>query len=448
MELDSNKTSLDVSSLQSILTGKSRSAWESADFWRKVCPDLRILSDEDSSRSRNKKRAAAQQSTQEAETQKRRERLVEDGYVLVDDAIEDQELVTMLAAAITTLHKKNLPATFILLYDETWRMAQAASGILASSTHQANEFNFDMLAWYIDPRLAMAGFSPHRDRQPDKSKSSFHDNGMAKYVTMWVALTDATPENSCLYVIPKQFDPGYTEGDDDGDDKASDPLTRALPDKQAYQNIRALPRNAGQSLLFTHRILHWGSRGNPNSHIMTPRIAMSFVSSDPSFEKSYLASLTMENGLPPFKLRLLLVCAQLLIYYQRFDLPKECIKACHDYVKEHEDLLEETYRKKAYVEFIRAMKEDNPVSKSKGGENSDEEDDDAVLEAMLDAEAGGYGEFEDDYDDIVEGDDNAQGEPEEDDFQDNDEPCILFGKRASDESSKEGLAKKVKNTKE
>jgi len=444
MELDSNITSLDVSSLQCILTGKSRSAWESADFWRKVCPDLRISSDEDSSRPQSQKKRAAYQSTQEAQTQKRRERLVEDGYVLVDDAIEDQELVTMLAAAITTLHEKNFPATFILLYDEAWRMAQAASDILAASTHRANEFNFDMLAWYIDPAEDMAGFSPHRDRQPDESKSSFHDNGMAKYVTMWVALTDATPENSCLYVIPKQFDPGYTEGDGDGDDKASDPLSRALPEKQAYQNIRALPRSAGQSLLFTHRILHWGSRGNPNSHIMRPRIAISFVSSDPSFEKSYLASLTVGNGLPPFKLRLLLVCSQLLIYYQRFDLPKECIKACHDYVKDHEDLLEETYRKKVYVEFIKAMKEENPLSKRKAGANSDEEDDDAVLEAMLDAEAEGYGEFKDDYDEIVGGHDNAQGQPEEDDLEDNDEPCILFGKRASNESSKEGLAKKSK----
>ena len=29
---------------------------------------------------------------------------------------------------------------------------------------------------------------------------------MAKYTTCWVALTDAMPDNSCLYVIPSKFD--------------------------------------------------------------------------------------------------------------------------------------------------------------------------------------------------------------------------------------------------
>ena len=80
-------------------------------------------------------------------------------------------------------------------------------------------------------------------------------------------------------VIPKQFDPGYLEGDDppESDDSSdatrttesgnkndssnfSDPLSRALPTKQSYQNIRALPRRAGESIIFTHRILHWVSK--------------------------------------------------------------------------------------------------------------------------------------------------------------------------------------------
>lgn len=447
MEQDSNP-----SSIKSILCQKT-------EFWRKLCPDLSISptgnEDADGLSSQQKKQAAAHKSTPVDESQRRRERLIEDGYVLIDDAIEDQRLVHRLAAAITTLHKKHaLPATFALLFDETWQLAQAASENLSSSSHPTNKFNFDMLAWYIDPREDMVGFSPHRDRQPDDAKSSFFDDGMAKYVTMWLALTDATPENSCLYVIPKQFDPGYIEGDDDGDE-GSDPLSRALPDKQAYQNIRALPRRAGQSLLFTHRILHWGSRGNPNSHIKTPRIAISFVSSDPAFERPYLDSSLLDNGMPPFKIRLLLVCAQLLIYYQRFDLSKECIKACHDYVKDHEDVLEETYKNKVYIEFIKAMREEDLAkskaadsnSLDKNGSGSDEEDE-AVLEAMLDAEAGGYGEFEDDYDDIDEEDDGAGGESgdEEDDFEDDDEPGIIFGKRQNHQNMKEdGSSKKAKS---
>ena len=33
---------------------------------------------------------------------------------------------------------------------------------------------------------------------------------MAKYVTLWAALTDATPENSCLHFVPRGIDPGLS----------------------------------------------------------------------------------------------------------------------------------------------------------------------------------------------------------------------------------------------
>jgi hypothetical protein len=49
-------------------------------------------------------------------------------------------------------------------------------------------------------------------------------------------------------------DPGYYEGDPDDDD-APDPLTTALPNKAAYQHIRALPCPAGSACIFTHRCI-------------------------------------------------------------------------------------------------------------------------------------------------------------------------------------------------
>eukprot|EP00978_Attheya_sp_CCMP212_P024158 scaffold75513_cov41-Attheya_sp.AAC.1 len=262
-----------------------------------------------------------------------------------------------------------------------------------------------------------------------------------------MALTDATPENSCLYVIPKPYDPGYMAGDDKDNDEDLDPLTRAVSTKEAYQHIRALPRRAGESILFTHRILHWGSRGNPTSSTQQknkPRIAISFVASDASFEAPYLvntdyfSTTNEEERIPPFHIRLLLVCAQLLIYYQRFDLPKECIRACYDYCKQYADELEETYRKKVFVEFVKAMKESESSksdTKERGevarkastnanqyAEDEDESDEEALMDEMLDAEAGGYGEFEDDYDEIENEDDQFGGNADEDDdFDDNDE---------------------------
>jgi hypothetical protein len=115
---------------------------------------------------------------------------------------------------------------------------------------------------YVDPNQGHAGFSPHRDRQPDgapgrpsraaprpapgprhsfarsrptflhacghltptglvgsspavssraaaalppsaDSPATFRADGSPKYSTLWLPLTDAVPENSCLYVLPR-----------------------------------------------------------------------------------------------------------------------------------------------------------------------------------------------------------------------------------------------------
>lgn len=233
-------------------------------------------------------------------------------------------------------------------------------------------------------------------------------------------------------MIPKQFDPGYLLGDDppesssdettadasgnnnessNYDGNFSDPLSRALPTKQSYQNIRALPRKAGESIIFTHRILHWGSAGNPHASNLHPRVAISFVYSDVDYEAPYLTNFSMDNDqLPPFSLRLLLVCSQLLIYYQRFDnLSTQHLRACYEYCKQHADELNETYRKKVFVEFVKAMKErrdgvedddDNvaPLNVKESSRNEicdDSDDEEAMLEAMLE----NSDQFDDDFDD-------------------------------------------------
>ena len=245
----------------------------------------------------------------------------------------------------------------------------------------------------------------------------------SKAIFLWIAKD----------IIPKQFDPGYLQGDDPLDDskletndttndtenksdQLADPLSRALPTKQSYQNIRALPRRPGQSIIFTHRILHWGSSGNRHYHPQ-PRIAISFVYSDADYETPYLTNYELSEKPPPFVLRLLLVCSQLLIYYQRFDLSAQYIRNCYDYVKLHEQELNELYRKKVYVEFVKAMKElrvdadaatdgDIDGAKSEIIDEGNSEDEDAMLEVMLDNDE----EFEDDFDDL-EYDENDRKRP-------------------------------------
>lgn len=246
-------------------------------------------------------------------------------------------------------------------------------------------------------------------------------------------------------------DPGYVDGDKDD----QDPMSRALPNKESYQNIRALPRKAGQSIMFTHRIIHWGSRSDADL-TGAPRIAISFVASDPTYEPPLVdpQHFTADKN-PPFRIRLLLVCAQLLIYYQRFELTKEAVKCCYKFCKEHEGDLDASYRHKVFVEFVKAMKETIKTTSTAEGngdtgvelvvtEEGDEEDEeDAVMQEMLDAEEGGYGEFQDDFDEVDGEEEYASGDNVDDDDDEN-EAVNLFGKRKLEDTKNAGGGKRPK----
>jgi Phytanoyl-CoA dioxygenase (PhyH) len=426
-----------------ILSNSNREQWGKASFWGHICQDLVIS--KKSNLVRNSSRKPIQ-------SQPHRLGLIQQGYARVDDAL-DSSLIGKLKAGATALQQAGYPASFLILFDETWELANQSDGIMKDATHEANRFNFDILAWYIESR----GFSPHRDRQPDNTPASFHPDGQAKFVTHWVALSEATPENSCLYMIPKTHDPGYMEGDDE----AEDPLQRALPNKGSFQHIRSFPRSAGTSLLFTHRIIHWGSARDESS-TMPPRIAISFVCSDPSYEKPYLEQYSRQPSeestlfiAPSFPLRLLLVCAQLLIYYQRLDLPRDTIQACYQYCKDNQDELEKSYRQKVFLEYINAMKEEKSEP-NLGGDfvkaaDNNEDEEEAMLEEMLNAEKGQYGEFEDDFDETnhgYEGGGNYVGDRETDEEEDEeDEGVSIFGKRQSAQGDDSSSPKRRKASK-
>lgn len=124
-------------------------------------------------------------------------------------------------------------------------------------------------------------------------------------------------------MIPKYLDPGYSASDftpsapiqlpDNSRGKSkkairslhqepivSDPLSTALKDKESYQHIRALPLNPGEYVIFTHRIMHWGSKGR-KSYQGEPRISLSVAFSDPTFEAPYFTESLTEH--PSFEMR-------------------------------------------------------------------------------------------------------------------------------------------------
>jgi len=146
----------------------------------------------------------------------------------------------------------------LLIFDEAWAMAHQLSTIMRAVSGNVN--SLDTLAWSITPSIGQAGFAPHRDRQPADVKGSFRADGTPKYATCWVALSEASVDSSCLYIVPRGVDKGYDEGDDHAAD-AEDPLITTLRSDAAVQAVRACPLKPGGCVIFSHRVMHWGSSG-------------------------------------------------------------------------------------------------------------------------------------------------------------------------------------------
>ena len=158
-----------------------------------------------------------------------------------------------------------------------------------------------------------AGWAPHRDRSEasQREDKGFRADETPKYTTVWVALSEANHENSCLSVIPKGVDPGYTDGDGE-----INPLSVIFSKIEAFQEIRSLPCKPGGLICFSHRLMHWGSKPDPHSGA-PPRAALSFAAASNDFEKPYLDRKHLP--VPPLELRVALVCGQILAYSGNVD---------------------------------------------------------------------------------------------------------------------------------
>jgi hypothetical protein len=398
------------------------------DYWRALCPWLHV----GNAHYQNQFLTAAAETAATAAKERGegrgsaadRKRLVNEGYTTMGTA--DAALTSSLARCAVRLRECGWPASFMIMYDEAFALSHCVdTRMLALTGRNAN--NGDMLAWFIDPNENEAGFSPHRDRQPEDLAASFFtddaDSKIPCYTTAWVALTDATPENSCLYVVPAQHDPGYFDGDVDD----VDPLQRCLPDKTGWQNIRACPVVAGDGVFFSHRILHWGSRGRKG--YATPRIALSVACADDAFEPCFFDRAALP--FPPPALRMALACAQMVCYHERFQFTAKDMRFFASVFRSHSSLFTVNYRTKVLKDLIPAIEEAMKRGAATAGDappapvpsapkvsstatsawhtQSDEEDDDldAALMQMLDAAADGGEDgdlaFHDDFDAAGEG---------------------------------------------
>jgi hypothetical protein len=167
--------------------------WTDPCYWRRLCPDLTVDGVSANGNDRRDCRGVESANRGMNHGNNYRNRLREDGYALVNEVVASKSnLLEILCIAIEQLHSvvdsclsvscSGIPATFVLLYDETWLLASQSWRFIQQSTVPTIRFHYDILAWNVTNQ----GFSPHRDRQPDDPAVTFVDDDPL-FVTHWIS---------------------------------------------------------------------------------------------------------------------------------------------------------------------------------------------------------------------------------------------------------------------
>jgi hypothetical protein len=194
--------------------------------------------------------------------------LRDEGYINTRDVFDPTD-IARLCEGVRRLHTCGIPPVFAFAYDEYWQIFRSLKPFLSNVLGGDYRMLPDLWAWFVPPSNQAAGWVPHRDRavptlQPDNTPNS---------LTVWIPLTDATPLNGCMYVLPARFDP--------------DLHTPSVSAKNEFffagenvQNIRALPATAGSLLAWNQSLVHWGSRASDLGAEPRCSIALQFQRGD------------------------------------------------------------------------------------------------------------------------------------------------------------------------
>jgi hypothetical protein len=280
------------------------------DHWRRLAPQLTIGEGVP---------PGSRCAIADADLRRVREEVVREGYFRLEDVLP-VALVGAMHDAVERLRAQRLPPVFLFLYDEPWtmgaRLAALVEALLAGPYAQVAGF----WVWHLDAQREAAGWPPHRDLGPH----ALYEGGAPKIITFWVPLTEATPDNGCMYMLPRHLD------DARGGLAPAD-----------LQSIRALPARPGTVLGWAHDVLHWSGRSSRRSRANRVSFAIEFQRTDvgePLLDGPPYTEPFLDPGAPPsFAERLSLVGQQILLYSTRYQMPEALVRLAHGLVKDGAD---------------------------------------------------------------------------------------------------------------
>lgn len=231
------------------------------------------------------------------------EQLKAQGYFKLDELF-DPELLAKMRLCLENLRAAKWPAVFTYVYDEYWQIVRAPSlrRLINAFFGTGYRQNSNVWTYYVAPVTGASGWPPHADAD---------DGDMAAHLTVWIPLVEATVDNGCMYVIPRQFMPPTMPADyKDIKTLTRDELCLLL------QGTKALPAKPGAAMGWDHRLIHWGSVAAGHTE---PRISIGLeFTSDAAKPRESEFPLFDSAALPSFEERLVAI-GKSLLEYRRFE---------------------------------------------------------------------------------------------------------------------------------
>ncbi|WP_341703392.1 phytanoyl-CoA dioxygenase family protein [Ferrovibrio sp.] len=264
------------------------------DFWRGMFPELTIRGRlAGTFRVRALRNEPAMRAAQ---------RMRLEGYFQEHDE-ELADLAGRLSRAIERCVARKIPPVFVFLFDEAWAVFYRQHPLLEMFLGAGYQVLPDFWAWHVDPGAGEAGWRPHRD----KGRRALAADGSPLSLTMWVPLTEASPLNGCMYILPANRDPVYGTADE-------------AVQRIDFPAVRALPGLPGDFFIWNQAVLHWGAQSSPFAERPRMSMALEFQRGDIApFNEPLLGTMPLLS----FENRLRLVAKQILQYAHMYPLSPE-----------------------------------------------------------------------------------------------------------------------------
>jgi|KBSMisStaDraftv2_1062788.scaffolds.fasta_scaffold253246_2 ectoine hydroxylase-related dioxygenase (phytanoyl-CoA dioxygenase family) len=281
---------------------------ESPDLWRRLNPHLTISETPFAGRKIDYEFSAR-------DIDRARLQICEDGYLQTGPGVPAEEC-RALSMALERIIEARYHPMFLAVYDEYWRVMQRIAPALTPILGEHYRVLGDFWIWCISQQTAAAGWRPHRDHQFRK-RLTFREDRRPLIVTVWIPLTDATPLNGCMYLLPMSSDPNI-------------PLRLNSFELSNLQNIRALPAQAGSVLAWNQYVMHWG--GAASQWADHPRMSMGIYVQAGDVPLFTEKPVDFAQELP-FARRLALISSNLLLYQSEHRFPPELVEIALHAVK-------------------------------------------------------------------------------------------------------------------